>query len=88
MYLSGLTHRDRFFDVAARWLADRPEPGDGRVLTEIFAFERAITAPVVRRFVADLCRTCHSGDLYMEGSRARTRSAPPSLPQPLIPRAG
>ncbi len=66
MYLSGLTHRDRFFDVATRWLADRPEPEDGRILTEIFAFERAITAPVVRRFVADLCRTCHKGDLYME----------------------
>jgi hypothetical protein len=66
MYLSGLTHRDRLFDVATRWLADRLEPTDGRVLTEIFAFERAITAPTVRRFVADLCRTCHLGDLYME----------------------
>jgi hypothetical protein len=66
MYLSGLTHRDRLFDVATRWLADRLEPTDGRVLTEIFAFERAITAPTVRRFVADLCRTCHRGDLYME----------------------
>ena len=66
MYLSGLTHRDRLFDVATRWLADRLEPTDGRVVTEIFAFERAITAPTVRRFVADLCRTCHRGDLYME----------------------
>jgi len=66
MYLSGLTHRDRLFDVAARWLADRLEPGDGRIVTEIFAFERAITAPVVRRFVADLCRTSHRGDLYLE----------------------
>ena len=66
MYLSGLTHRDRLFDVAMRWLAGRLEPEDGRVVTEIFAFERAITAPVVRRFVADLCRTCHRGDLYME----------------------
>jgi len=66
MYLSGLTHRDRLFDVATRWLADRLEPSDGRVLTEIFAFERAITAPTVRRFVADLCRTCHRGGLYME----------------------
>jgi len=66
MYLSGLTHRDRLFDVATRWLADRLEPTDGRTLTEIFAFERAITAPAVRRFVADLCRTCHRGDLYME----------------------
>jgi hypothetical protein len=66
MYLSGLTHRDRLFDVATRWLADRLEPTDGRTVTEIFAFERAITAPTVRRFVADLCRTCHRGDLYME----------------------
>jgi hypothetical protein len=66
MYLSGLTHRDRLFDVATRWLADRLEPTDGRTVTEIFAFERAITAPTVRRFVADLCRTCHNGDLYLE----------------------
>ena len=66
MYLAGLTHRDRLFDVATRWLADRLDPTDGRTVTEIFAFERAITAPTVRRFVADLCRTCHRGDLYME----------------------
>ena len=66
MYLSGLTHRHRLFDVAARWLADRVEPTDGRVVTEIFAFERAITAPVVRRFVGDLCRVCGPRDLYME----------------------
>ena len=66
MYLSGLTHRDRLFDVATRWLADRLEPTDGRIVTEMFAFERAITAPMVRRFVADLCRACHRGDLYME----------------------
>jgi len=77
MYLSGLTHRDRLFDVAARWLADRLEPADGRVVTEIFAFERAITAPVVRTFVADLCRTCHRGDLYMEriSSKDQVREA-------------
>jgi hypothetical protein len=77
MYLSGLTHRDRFFDVAARWLADRPEPEDGRILTEIFAFERAITAPLVRQLVADLCHTCHSGDLYMEriSSKDQIRAA-------------
>jgi len=66
LYLSGLTHRDHLFDVAMRWLADRPEADDGRVLTEIFAFERAITAPVVRRFVADLCRVCRREELYLE----------------------
>lgn len=66
MYLSGLTHRDRLFDIAMRWLADRLETDDGRVLTEIFAFERAVTAPTVRRFVADLCRVCRREDLYLE----------------------
>jgi len=66
VYLSGLIHRDRLFDIAARWLADRVEPDDGRVLTEIFAFERAVTAPVVRRFVADLCRVNGASDLYLE----------------------
>jgi hypothetical protein len=77
MYLSGLTHRERLFDVATRWLADRLEPDDGRIVTEIFAFERAITAPTVRRFVADLCRTCHRSDLFMEriSSKDEVRAA-------------
>ncbi|MCP4897402.1 MAG: hypothetical protein GY906_10560 [bacterium] len=66
MYLSGLIHRDRLFDIAARWLSDSVEPNDGRVLTEIFAFERAISAPVVRRFVADMCRVVYHEDLYLE----------------------
>ncbi len=87
LYLSGLTHRDRLFDVAMRWLADRPEPDDGRVLTEIFAFERAITAPTVRRFVADLCtglparrplpRTHHQQGRAARGDRRRRR--PPDV---------
>jgi hypothetical protein len=66
MYLSGLTHRDQLLDLTTRWLADRPQPEDGRVVTEIFAFERAITAPVVRRFVADLCRVTHPEEFYLE----------------------
>jgi hypothetical protein len=65
MYLSGLTHRDRLFDIASRWLADRVEPADGRVLTQIFAFERAITAPTVRSLVADLARGLGAESLVM-----------------------
>ena len=65
MYLSGLIHRDRLFDVASRWLADRVNNDDGRVLTEIFAFERAITSPLVRALVADLARTIRPGDLRL-----------------------
>jgi hypothetical protein len=66
MYLTGLTHRDRLFDVASRWLADRVEPDDGRVVTEIFAFERILTAPTVRAFVGDLCRSFGPGPLGLE----------------------
>ena len=65
MYLSGLTHRDRLFDIASRWLADRVHRNDGRVLTEIFVFERAITAPTVRALVADLARSLKGGSLRL-----------------------
>jgi len=71
VYLSGLIHRDRLFDVAARWLADHVAPSDGRTVTEIFAFERAVTAPRVRRFVAELCRAAAPGDLYLERMRSK-----------------
>jgi len=65
MYLSGLIHRDRLFDVASRWLADRVHKDDGRILTEIFAFERAITAPLIRSLTADLARTIRPGELQL-----------------------
>ena len=65
MYLSGLVHRDRLFDVASRWLADHVNNDDGRILTEIFAFERAITSPLVRSLVADLARAIRPGDLRL-----------------------
>lgn len=65
MYLSGLIHRDRLFDVASRWLADRASSDDGRILTEIFALERAITSPLVRALVADLARAIRPGKLQL-----------------------
>jgi hypothetical protein len=73
MYLSGLIHRDRLFDIACRWLADRVEPGDGRTVTEIFAFERTITAPSVRALVADLAGIFHSSPLVLH--RVSTKDA-------------
>lgn len=73
MYLTGVVHRERLFDVASRWLAGRVEPDDGRVVTEIFVFERAITAPTVRALVADLARTIDNGPLILE--RVPTKDA-------------
>ena len=73
MYLSGLIHRDRLFDIACRWLADQPHSRDGRELTEIFAFERAITAPAVRALVADLVRVLQPSPLVLR--RVTTKDA-------------
>ena len=73
MYLSGLIHRERLFDIACRWLADRVAPTDGRTLTEIFVFERAITAPSVRALVADLSREHRPGSLSLR--RVTTKDA-------------
>jgi len=66
MYLSGLTHRERLFDIASRWLADHVQSEDGRLITEIFTFERVITAPSVRCLVADVWRASGAEDLYLE----------------------
>ena len=73
MYLSGLIHRDRLFDIACRWLADDVRSRDGRELTEIFVFERAITAPAVRALVADLVRVLQPSPLVLR--RVTTKDA-------------
>jgi hypothetical protein len=73
VYLSGLTHRDRLFDIACRWLADRADPLDGRTLTEIFVFEHAITAPSVRALVTDLAQIVRPGPLLLR--RVTTKDA-------------
>jgi hypothetical protein len=66
MYLSGLVHRDRMFDIACRWLAGDVHPDDGRTVTEIFIFERIITAPIVRAVVADVLGNETNGGLWMD----------------------
>jgi hypothetical protein len=65
VYLTALIHRDRLFDIASRWLADEVRPDDGRIVTEIFIFERIITAPIVRSVVADVLDNSQDGRLWM-----------------------
>jgi hypothetical protein len=89
MYLTGLIHRDRLFDVASRWLADRVQRSDGRVVTEIFCFERMITAPAVRSLVADLGIALRSGPLFAQrvGSKDAVRQAIAAVAGRSTPRA-
>jgi len=65
VYLTALIHRSRLFDVASRWLADDVRPDDGRVVTEIFIFERIITAPIVRSLLADVLAGTGNRPLFM-----------------------
>jgi hypothetical protein len=54
MYLTSLTHREQLFELATRWFGDRPNPGDGRFLTQASLYENVITAPVVIQLLVDL----------------------------------
>lgn len=63
MYLTGLIQRDRLFELVQRWFADRPEPGDGRFLTEVFIYESQVIRPVLRRFLAEVCGAVCPGPL-------------------------
>jgi hypothetical protein len=66
VYLSALIHRNRLFDIACRWLAGEVRPNDGRIVTEIFIFERIITAPIVRALIADLLDGRPHGTCWMQ----------------------
>jgi hypothetical protein len=54
LFLTGLTHRDRLFEVSRRWLLDRLDPEDGRFVTQVFLFEDLISAPTARGFARDI----------------------------------
>lgn len=54
MYLASMIHRDRLFRLVKRWLADSPEPDDGRFITELFIYEFLISSGTVQRLVQDV----------------------------------
>ncbi len=66
MYPTGLIQRDRLFQLATRWFADRPEPEDGRFVTQVFLFESLICSPTLRRFVTDILQETRSGAVRMQ----------------------
>ena len=54
MFLTGLTHRRRLYNVVMRWLTDRPRPSDGRTVTEIFTYDGVVSIAEARAFMGAL----------------------------------
>lgn len=54
MYLTALTHRDRLFEVATRWIRGDVRSGDGRFVSEAFLVDPCITTPTVAAFLRDV----------------------------------
>ena len=71
MYLTSVTHRDELFEIATRWLADRPHPEDGRLLTEIFLYEPLIAAPVSRDFLSGIQTAVHGAPRTLHRLRSK-----------------
>ena len=71
MYLTSVTQRDRLFQLVLRWFADRPEPDDGKFITQVFLYENVIWAPTLRRFVLDILTRVEPGPIHTQ--RLRTK---------------
>ncbi len=61
MYLTSSIHRDRLFEIAMRWLANRIEPDDGAFVTKLFIYDNLITSEPVRRFLDHVQAEIHDG---------------------------
>lgn len=66
MYLTGLIHRDRLFEVATRWFTGKVEPGDGRLLTQIFIYESLISGPTSQHFLTDILGAVHKAPFHLQ----------------------
>lgn len=63
MFLTGLTHRRRLYNVVTRWLTDRPRPTDGRTATEIFIYDGVVSIAEARGFMGALYEDVFGGPL-------------------------
>ena len=64
MFLTGFVQRERLFDLATRWLANRMEPEDTRFVTQAFIYEGLIVRPRVESFMTDLGSALHAPPLF------------------------
>ncbi len=66
MFLTGLTHRRRLFDIAMRWLVDDPHPEDGRVISEIFVYEGLVSVYAAQQFMDQIYEQVFGERLILE----------------------
>ena len=71
MYLTSITHRRQLFDLATRWFADAPQPGDGRFLTQVTTYENLISAPTVRALLTGIRQAVHPGPMSLSRLRSK-----------------
>jgi hypothetical protein len=71
MYLTSITHRRQLFDLATRWFADCPRPGDGRFLTQVTTYENLISAPTVRDLLTGIRQAVHPGPMSLSRLRSK-----------------
>jgi len=63
MFVNSITHRSELFELATRWWADRPMPGDGAFLTRVLAYENLVTGPGVLGLVNRIKDSVHTGPM-------------------------
>ena len=71
MYVTGLIHRDRLFDLSIRWLTDRLEPGDALFISQVFVFESLLSAPSAMAFMRDVAQVLDPGPYCMDRFRSK-----------------
>lgn len=67
VFLSGLMHRQRLFEVTTRWFAGQLDSDDGRFLSELFVYERLLLEPPLRRLLRDLTPQAAEGAVSLQG---------------------
>jgi hypothetical protein len=66
MHLTSITHRKQLFELATRWFGDKPQPADGRRLTEIFTYENVISAGTVRSLLTGIRAAVHPQPMRLQ----------------------
>lgn len=71
MYLTSFAHRDRLFSIVERWFCNRPEPGDGRSLTEILICDVFIIRETLEALSRRLLSMTGTGPFQQEEIRRK-----------------